>query len=142
VLSERTKLGLLCLLLLLVLGCLVFTTISTVQAVRHFQQEYREVKAGDVSTIHPWMTIHAVSRIYHVPENYLYCSLHISNPRLFRHATLYDIARRRQQPVDQVIHTIQDTILAYRKASPRLFMSAPARIMQPLPPTPEGRTSY
>ncbi|MBV8821943.1 MAG: hypothetical protein JO123_04040 [Ktedonobacteraceae bacterium] len=141
-LSERAKLGLLSFLLLLALGCLAFTTISTIQAVRHFQQEYREVKAGDVSTIHSWMTIHAVSRIYRVPENYLYCSLHISNPRLFRHATLYDIARRRRQPVDQVIYTVQATIVAYRKTSPRPLTSSSACIMKPLPPMPEGRTSY
>ncbi len=142
VLSERAKLALLCLLLLLVLGCLVFTTVSTVQAVRHFQQHSREVKAGDVSTIDSWMTIHGVSRIYHVPENYLYRSLHISNPRSFRHVTLNEIAHRRRQPVGQIIHTVQCTILAYRRQSPRPFTAPSTRTMKSLPSTPEGRTQY
>jgi hypothetical protein len=141
-LSERAKLRLLGLLLLLVLGCLALTTISTVQAVRHFQQHSREVKAGDVSTIGSWMTIRMVSRVYHVPENYLYGSLHISNPRLFRHTTLYQIAHRRRQPVDQIIHTIQCAILAYRRASPGPFTSPSTRTTKSLPSTPEGRTPY
>ena len=61
------------------------------------------------------MTVHVISHVYHVPENYLYRSLTISNQNLFRHATLYQIAARKRLPVDQVIHTIKDTILTYRK---------------------------
>lgn len=113
--SERTKLGLLCLLLLLMLGILALTAVNTFQAVRSFQQQNTALEAGDVRTIHDWMTIHVISHIYHVPENYLYNSLHIDNPGLLRHATLNEIADRKQQPVDQVIRTIQHAILVYRK---------------------------
>jgi hypothetical protein len=139
VLSERAKLGLLCLLLLLILGCLAFTTVDTFQAVRNFQQQYSAVKAGDVSTVHPWMTVHAVSHIYQVPENYLYRSLQIGSPGLFRHATLYEIANRKRQPVDQVIRTVQHAILAYRKEHPHFLTPSPAlqTDMNPLSPTPK-----
>ena len=114
-LSERTKLTLLSFLLLLILGFLVFTATRTFQAAHNFQQQYSAIKAGNVNTVRPWMTIHVISHVYHVPENYLYRSLTISSPTLFRHTTLYQIAARKRLPVDQVIHTIKDTILTYRK---------------------------
>jgi hypothetical protein len=135
--SERVKLSFLCLLLLLMLGILALTAVNTLQAVRSFQQQYSAINAGDVSTIHPWMTIHAVSRIYHVPEDYLYSSLHIGSPAVLRHVTLYEIASRKRQPVDQVIRAIQHAILAYRKGHPRFLTPSPAP--KPLSPTP-GRT--
>ncbi len=140
-LSERAKQGFLCLLLLLMLGILALTAVSTFQAVRSFQQQYSAIKAGDVSTIHPWMTIHVISRIYHVPEDYLYRSLHIGTPGSLRHATLYEIANRQRQPVDQVIRTIQRAILAYRKEHPNFLTPTPTlqAAMKPLSPTP-GRT--
>lgn len=114
-LSERSKLSLLSFLLLLILGFLAFTSARTFQAVHNFQQQYREINAGDVSTMRPWMTIHAISHLYHVPESALYRSLVIDNPALLRHETLYQIATQKRQSVDQVIHTIQYTILIYRK---------------------------
>ena len=140
-LSERAKLGLLCLLLLLMLGILAFTAVNTFQAVRSFQQQYSAIRAGDVSTVHPWMTIHAVSHIYHVPEDNLYRTLHMSSPSLHHHATLYEIANRKQQHVDQVIHTIQHAILMYRKEHPHFLTPLPRQQtdVTPLSPTP-GRT--
>src|SRR5258708_5464708 len=98
--NERIGPGLLSLLLFLMLGILCFTTVNTWQAVRSFQQQNSAVKAGDVSTIHPWMTIHAVSHIYQIPEDYLYHSLDISSPGLLRQATLYQVASRKRQSVD------------------------------------------
>ena len=114
-LSERTKRNLLCVFLLLLLGLVAITAVRAFQAVHNFQQQYSEIKAGDVSAIHPWMTIHVISHVYHVPENYLYRSLTLDNPAQLRHSTLYQIATLKRQSVDQVVHTAQHAILAYRK---------------------------
>ena len=114
-LSERAKLGLLCLLLLLMLGIVGLTAVDTYQAVRSFQQQNSALEAGDVSTIHPWMTIHAISHIYRVPENYLYRALQFSDPGQLRHTTLSQLAARKRQPVNRLIQTLQHAILAYRK---------------------------
>ncbi|HEY4033797.1 MAG TPA: hypothetical protein VGL94_07540 [Ktedonobacteraceae bacterium] len=122
--SERAKLSLLSFLLLLILGCLAFTAVRALQAVHNFQQQYSGVKAGDVSTMRPWMTVHVISHVYHVPENYLYHSLTINNPAQLRHATLYLIANSKRQTIDQVIRTAQDAVLAYRKQHPTLVTPA------------------
>ncbi len=82
---------------------------------RSFQHQYTAVKKGDVSTVHPWMTVHVISHVYHVPEDYLGHTLTISNSYQLRHSTLYDIAARKRQPVDRVVHTVQQAILVYRK---------------------------
>ena len=130
--GERTKLSLLCILLFLLLGLLAFTAANTFQAVRTFQQQQNAVKARDVKAIHPWMTIHVISHIYQVPEGYLYNSLQINNPAPLQRATLYEIASHKRLPVEQVIHTIQHAILAYRKVHP---------ITTPTPtPTPQPKT--
>jgi hypothetical protein len=124
-LGERVKLGLLCALLLLVFGIVAFSAENTLRAAQSLRQQYRAVKAGDVSAIRPWMTIHVISHIYHVPENYLYHSLNIDNPALFRHATLNKISNRKRESVDRVIHSIQLAIWAYRKAHPPILTPAP-----------------
>ena len=141
-LSERARLGLLCFLSLLVLGFLAFTTVNTMQAARSFQQQYSAVKTGDVRAIRPWMTIHVVSHIYHVPEDYLYRSLNIGNPLSLRHLTLYDIAKRKHQSVDQVIRSIQHAILAYRKIHPNFLTPAPTQHTHMKPTPAPGRTKY
>src|SRR2546421_5012172 len=97
-LSERAKMSFLCLLLLLMLGTTSFTAVNAFHAVRSFQQQYKAVGTEDVHAIHPWMTIHVISDIYHVPENDLYRSLNTGSPKVLRHATLYDIANRKRQP--------------------------------------------
>ena len=124
-LSERTKLGLLSFLLLLMLGILALTAVNTVQAVRSFQQQNSALAAGDVSTVHSWMTIHVISHIYHVPEDYLYSKLDIGSPGLLHHATLNEIANRKRQSVDQVIRTVQHAILVYRKGQPHFLVPTP-----------------
>ena len=141
-LSERARLGLLCFLSLLVLGFLAFTTVNTMQAARSFQQQYSAVKTGDVRAIRPWMTIHVVSHIYHVPEDYLYRSRNIGNPLSLRHLTLYDIAKRKHQSVDQVIRSIQHAILAYRKIHPHFLTPAPTQHTHMKPTPAPGRTKY
>lgn len=116
--SERVKFGILCVLLLLALGCVAFTAANTVQAMRELQRQYSGAKAGDVSTVRPWMTIRAISHVYHVPESYLYRSLDIASDDAFHHATLYEIASRKRRTVEQIIRTLQYAILTYRKEHP------------------------
>ncbi len=123
--SERTKLGLLSFLLLLMVGILALTAVNTIQAVRSFQQQNSALEAGDVSTVDAWMTIHVISHIYHVPEDYLYRTLDIGSPGLLRHSTLNEIANRKRQPVDQVIRAVQHAILAYRKERPHFLTPTP-----------------
>src|SRR5689334_10724896 len=101
--SERIKLGILSALLLLVLAFSVFAVVNTFQAVRALQMRNHEVKAGNVSTIRAWMTIPAISHIYHVPEDYVYRSLNVTHPAPNHPVTLYEVANRKQKPVDQVI---------------------------------------
>ena len=117
-LNRSRRIALLGLLLTLSLGLLAFTAIQTVQQIRSFQQHNRAVKAGDVQTVRPWMTVHAVSHIYHVPENYLYQELDIQDTSSMRHATLDTIAKTRHKPVNSVIANVQHAILAYRKTHP------------------------
>jgi hypothetical protein len=123
--SERTKLSIIGLLLLLILGVLIFTAVNTAQAVHNFQKQYSAVKVGDVGTIRPWMTLHVISHVYHVPEAYLGRSLVISDTTTLRKATLYEIADRKKQPVNQVIHTVQRSILTYRKDPTGFTVSVP-----------------
>ncbi len=105
-------------MLLLALGMLAFTVAGTYQAVRIFQQRNGELATGDVSTIRSWMTIHAISHIYQVPEGYLENALQIGSPDQVRHTTLNQLARHKRQPVDQLIRSIQHAIIAYRKKHP------------------------
>jgi hypothetical protein len=141
--SERVKFGVLCVLLLLALGCVVFTAANTVKAVRNLQRQYSGVRTGDVSTIHPWMTIHAISHVYHIPEAYLYRSLDIASTDSFHHATLYEIASRKRQTVGQIIRALQHAILIYRKGHPYIATPTPTprSIKKHLSPTP-GRKKY
>ncbi len=146
VLSERTKLGILGILLLLMLGILIYTAVNALEAARNFQKQYSAVTKGDVSAIHPWMTVHVVSHLYRVPEDYLYHSLDLSDSKQLRHSTLYEIASEKKQPVNTVIQTLQHAILTYRKAHPNLLTPTPKPTTasgskrQELP-TP-GRTPY
>ena len=114
--GERIKLGLLCLLLLLMLGIVCFTAMSTYQAMRSFQQQNNALETGDVNAIRSWMTIHVIAHLYHVPEDYLSNTLAAGNPAQLRHFTLNQIASNKRQPVNKLIQTVQHAILEYRKA--------------------------
>jgi LysM repeat protein len=124
--SERIKLTLLSALLLLALVFSVLTTANTIQAVRNLQLQNHDVKAGKVTTIRAWMTVPAISRIYHIPEDYVYRTLEISSPVSYHHVTLYEIANRKHQPVDQIIHTLQHAIVIYRQQHPGITI--PSRV--------------
>jgi predicted PurR-regulated permease PerM len=134
IVSERAKVGVICVLLLLVLGYVAFSAVNTVQAVRNFQQQYNNTKTGNVNTIRPWMTLHAISLIYHVPKEYLYGKLNLTDTTTSRRSTLYTIASSKRQPVDKLIRTIQVVILTYRKEHP-------GEHPIPVPSVPPKRTS-
>jgi hypothetical protein len=116
--SKCAQIGLLSILLLLTLLCTVFATIHAAQSVRDFQRQYTMAKEENVNALRPWMTIPIVSHVYHVPEDELYTALNMASTNPLRRATLYEIASRRKRPVDQVIHTLQNTIQTYRTKHP------------------------
>ncbi len=100
------------------LGATIFFAVQTVQAIQHFQEEHALTLAGDVSTIRPWMTIPYISRVYHVPEGYLYKWLHITDPRSVSHTSLRALAGRYNLPVDGLISDVQNAIRTYRNQHP------------------------
>ena len=118
----RLRFVILGVLLCLSTGTAVFAAKTTYQAIQQFKQEQALAQSGNVSTIRPWMTVHFIAKAYHVPENYLYQALHISNPQPVRHATLRVLADRYNRPVNDVIHSIQTAILSYREQHTRSGM--------------------
>lgn len=138
--SERVKLGLLCFLFLLALGMAIFMIANAIQAMHDFQRQNNAVNAGDISTIRPWMTIHVISHIYHVPEDYLDQSLNIARTAPAQKRTLYEIAANKRQPVEQLIHRVQQTILTYRKEHPHssVFVEPPPFGISSFTPALEG----
>ena len=114
----RVKFVILGVLLCLSLGAAIFAAVTTFQAIQQFRHERALAQSGDVSTVRPWMTVHFIAQTYHVPENYLYQSLHITNPQPVSHATLRVIASHYNKNVNDVIHNVQIAILSYRKQHP------------------------
>jgi hypothetical protein len=102
-------------LLCVALASVIFAAFSTVQAYQQFQQNHQRVMAGDVSTVSSWMTIPYIARVYHVPEECLTTSLHVSEYQLKKHATLRMIADYQQEQVDSLLHNVRNFILSYRQ---------------------------
>ena len=117
-LSLRAKLLVTGIFLCIALGATIFFAVQTIRAIQRFQEEHTLTMAGDVSTIRPWMTIPYISRVYHVPESYLYESLHITDPWSVRHTSLNALAGRYNLPVDSLISAVQNTIRTYRNQHP------------------------
>lgn len=115
--SARVKLILMGVLLCLAVVGAVIATIATVQAFQRFQQTRHLILTGDVRAIQPWMTIHHISIVYHVPEDYLYQALKIPKPQNAR-LSLMLLAGRYHRPVNELIHEVQIAILNYRKQHP------------------------
>lgn len=106
-------------LLVIALATTVLAAVSTIQAFQDFQQQHALVKAGDVRSIRSWMTIPYVAHLCHVPESYLYDTLHLTaSTPLSNHLTLHMLAFRSQRPVDFVVSEVQRAIIAYRKKHP------------------------
>jgi hypothetical protein len=135
--SLRVKEILVGVLLLLTLATTAIAANATFQAFQRFQQQKMLATQGDVRTIRPWMTIPYISRVYHVPEAYLYRSLHIRDARPPRHATLHALAYRFNRPVDELIHDIQSTIQIYREQHPNKH--PPELTAQSANPAPTAR---
>ncbi len=117
-LSARIKLVVMAALLCLALGATIFCAVQTVQAIQRFRQDEALAMAGDVRTIRPWMTIPYISRVYHVPESYLYNWLNISNPPAMHRISLRSLAIRYRRPLDNLISDVQNAIKTYRKEHP------------------------
>jgi hypothetical protein len=109
-------------LLCIAVGVTIFCAIQTVQAIQTFQKNHNLALSGDVSTIRSWMTIPYIARAYHVPESYLYDSLHISKTLTMRRDSLHTLALRYNRPIDAFISEVQHVILAYRKQHPSSTM--------------------
>jgi hypothetical protein len=140
-LSESARFGLLCLLLLLMLVAVAFTASDAIQAMQSLQKQSSAVKSGQVTAIRPWMTVRVVAHLYHVPEDYLYQSLHVDNSPAVRRETLYGIASHERKPVSQIIHTLQYAVLTYRRTHPATLTPAAQPRMKHPSPTP-GRTKH
>jgi len=119
-LITSRKLVVIGVLLCLALGATIFLAAQTVQAIQQFREQHALRLAGDLSvnTISPWMTIPYISRAYNVPESYLLESLHITDPKSVRHASLQSLAARYNRPVEELIHEIQTAIETYRQQHP------------------------
>jgi hypothetical protein len=117
-LSVQAKLVIVSVLLALALGITAFFASETLQAFQEFQQQHALILAGDVRSIRPWMTIPYIAHTYHVPQSYLYQSLHIADTQPPRHATLHALAIRYNRSENELIHTLQNAILVYRRHHP------------------------
>lgn len=117
-LSARIKLVVMAALLCLALGATIFCAAQTVQAIQRFQQDQALTMAGDVRTIRPWMTVPYISRVYHVPESYLYNWLNIPNPPAMHRISLHSLAVRYHRSLDNLISDVQNAIKTYRKEHP------------------------
>lgn len=115
VVNVRLRMYLTGILLLLSLVCTVVAGRATVNAFQSFQRQNTLTKQGDVRTIRPWMTVPYIARVCQVPESYLYHALHLTDSRVSRHATLQMVATRDHVPVEKVVHTVQESIITYRK---------------------------
>ncbi|MBA2394944.1 MAG: hypothetical protein H0V70_19630 [Ktedonobacteraceae bacterium] len=113
--SLRTKFILTFILLLLALFCVAFSARSTMQTVQDFRRQNALTRSGSVSTVSQWMTIPYIAHTYHVPEAYLYSTLHLSNPHTLHYVTLQMLAIQDHQSVDSVIREVQQAILIYRQ---------------------------
>lgn len=113
----RVTMLLTCAMLVLALVSVIYTARVTVNAVQSFQRERTLTREGDVRTIRTWMTVPYISRVYHVPEDYLYRSLKISQKDTLplAHMTLHGLATKNKQPDEVVVTTVQNAILRYRR---------------------------
>lgn len=145
--TLRVKIAITVICLLAALIAAGFAVMNTVQAFHSLQQQHALAKSGDVRTIRPWMTIPYIAHTYHVPEKYLYQTLHLDPNSPPRHATLHALASHYQKPVDSLIYDVQHAIVTYRRAhTTRDHPHGPTVTPTSLPrgrnSTPVGRMVY
>jgi hypothetical protein len=114
-LDTRSRLFVTSILLCLALAATIFCAVQTVRAIQHFQLTRSQIVQGDVNTIQPWMTIHYISRVYAVPEEYLIDHISIPDSRQVSNVPLRTLAARYNRSVDGLIRELQIAIKAYRK---------------------------
>lgn len=110
-----------------------FAVMNTVQAFHSLQQQHALAKSGDVRTIRSWMTIPYISHTYHVPEGYLYQSLHLNSSNTPHHDTLHALASHSQRSVDSLIYDVQHAIVTYRRAHTHIHPHGPVVTPTSLP---------
>jgi hypothetical protein len=114
-LHQRTSLILTGVLFVLTLSGGVLAAHATINALHTLQRQRTLTKEGDVETIQQWMTIPYMARVYHIPEPYLYQSLHVPTGHPTPHITLHALAEHRKVPDTTLISTVQRAIISYRK---------------------------
>jgi len=125
-LSVKIRVIFIAILLILAVSVTFLAAHATVSALQDIHQHEILKSQGDVRLIQAWMTIPYIAHIYHVPEPTLYETLLLKgNPTVIRHSTLETIAIYKKQPVDNVIHKVQNSILVYRKAHPHKPVPTP-----------------
>lgn len=139
--STRTRVIVTGVLLCLALGATIFCAVQTVRAIQNFQQTRILTAEGDVSTIRPWMTIHYISRVYHVPEGYLYESLQIVYPQQTNRTSIRSLAVRYNRSLDRLISDIQTAIKTYRYQHPSHRSNASLHSNELLAPDWRGGTT-
>ena len=117
-LRQRTSLLLTGVLFILSLSGGIFAAHATIGAIRSFQYESTLAKKGDVQTIGDWMTVPYISRVYHVPEPYLYQTLRMPPTPPSPHMTLHAVALHTKRPVNLLVKNVQNAVLTYRKSHP------------------------
>ena len=128
--SVRLKFVIVGVLLAIALCATAVAAGKTIQAVQGFQQTQTLVRERDARTVRSWMTIPYIARTYNVPESYLSRWLNLKSLPSADHVTLRMIAVQTNRTVADVVHSVQQAILAYRSQHP------PARET----PTPGGGT--
>ena len=103
------------LLLCVALVSLIVVGTETIQAYQQFTRRHQSLMESDVNTISPWMTIPYIARVYHMPEACLAQSLNITKPELEKSATLRSIADSYREPIETIIHAVQNAIRNYRQ---------------------------
>jgi len=114
----RSRLIVTSILLCLALGATIFCAFQTIRAIQRFQLARSLAYQDDVNAIQPWMTIHYISHVYSVPEEYLAGSLNITTIRPVARVPLRTLAVRYNRSVDGIIRDLQTAIKIYRKQNP------------------------
>ncbi|MEO8973835.1 MAG: hypothetical protein ABI406_19790 [Ktedonobacteraceae bacterium] len=139
--TVRVKFVLLGVLLLLAVGVTIIATVATIQAFQGLQQQNSLVHAGDVRSVSDWMTIPYIARTYHVPEDYLYQWLHITDRQKPVHATLRLLAAHYHRTVNNMIQSVQAAIKEYHAQHPPA-RSTPGSVVGPGYPQGDTPTIY
>ncbi len=114
----RLRIIMLLICLLVALIATAITIHDTFGTLKTVQQSQLLVHKGDVRIIGSWMTIPYIAHQQQIPARLLYAQIHVKADAIGRHLTLEELAEQQKEPVNTLIHHIQETILQYRKNHP------------------------